>query len=86
MSMADHRRHIVAADKAVPFGLNVLIDGFDAPFTVRDRGQKVRGRHFDVLMRSHRDAVRWGVQHRDVWIRRIVDVEVHERVALTDAQ
>jgi hypothetical protein len=37
-------------------------------------------------MRSHRDAVRWGVQHRDVWIRRIVDVEVHERVALTDAQ
>lgn len=82
---ADYKKGIVAADKSVPFGLQLSIDGLDDVYTVRDRGQKVQGTHLDVLMKSHWTARKWGVQYRDVWVWKQVEVEMREYVAVKTA-
>lgn len=63
---ADHRKNIVAADKALSFGTALQIDGFEDWFTVHDRGQAIKGRKIDVLMSSHWRARRFGRQVRQV--------------------
>jgi len=80
---ADYKKGIVAADKSVPFGLQLSIDGLDDVYTVRDRGQKVQGTHLDVLMKSHWTARKWGVQYRDVWVWKQVEVETREYVKVS---
>jgi len=67
----------------VPFGLQLSIDGLDDVYTVRDRGQRVQGTHLDVLMKSHWTARKWGVQHRDVWVWKQVEVETREYVRVS---
>jgi 3D (Asp-Asp-Asp) domain-containing protein len=64
---ADYRRGIVAADKSVPFGTKLMIDGLEGVYTVRDRGGRVVGNHLDILVKSHWEARKWGVQYRDVF-------------------
>jgi 3D (Asp-Asp-Asp) domain-containing protein len=84
MTYADYRKEIVAADKVVPFGLQVMIEGFSEPHTVRDRGKKVKGNHLDVLMESHRAARKWGVQYKDVWVWQQVEMETRENVLIPE--
>jgi 3D (Asp-Asp-Asp) domain-containing protein len=66
-SFADYKRNIVAADKSVTFGTKVYIEG-QGQFTVKDRGGKVRGRHLDMLVRTHRNGTKFGVNMRNVWV------------------
>lgn len=77
---ADYKKGIVAADKRVPFGLQLSIDGLSDVYTVRDRGQRVQGTHLDVLMKSHWTARKWGVQYRDVWVWKQVESETRDYV------
>jgi 3D (Asp-Asp-Asp) domain-containing protein len=77
---ADYQKRIVAADPAVPFGTQLKIDGIEYTYTVRDRGQAIRGRKIDVLMSSHWRARQFGRQTRDVWILQPVETEIELEV------
>ena len=46
------------------FGTRLLIDGHE--YVVEDRG--VRGEHVDILFPSHKEANRFGVQYKQVFI------------------
>jgi 3D (Asp-Asp-Asp) domain-containing protein len=72
---ADYRKRIVAADRKVAFGTVVAIEGFEASYTVRDRGGAIRGKELDILMATHQKAKRFGRQKREVWAWRKVWVE-----------
>jgi 3D (Asp-Asp-Asp) domain-containing protein len=55
---------MVAADKSIPFGTKLRIDGLGT-FTVEDRGGAIKGRRLDVYFRTHAEARRFGVR----WLR-----------------
>jgi 3D (Asp-Asp-Asp) domain-containing protein len=64
----------------VPFGVQLKIDGMDYVYTVRDRGQAIRGRKLDVLMSSHWRAKKFGRQLREVWILQPIEREIELEV------
>lgn len=61
----------VAVDpKVIPLGTQLVIDGYDAVFTVRDTGGKwVQGNHIDIFVPvSHKEALAMCTEeHRKVW-------------------
>ncbi len=62
----------VAADKEYSFGTEIIIPGYEnaAPVKVLDRGGAIRGNRLDVFFGSHKEALKWGVKHLDVKVRR----------------
>ncbi len=62
----------VAADKKYSFGTEIIIPGYEnaAPIKVLDRGGAIRGTRLDVFFGSHEEALKWGVKHLDVKVRR----------------
>ena len=50
---------MVAADKSLPFGTKVFIEGFGF-FTVEDRGGAIKGRRFDIFRSTHKAALKIG--------------------------
>jgi 3D (Asp-Asp-Asp) domain-containing protein len=65
---ADSHRRILAADpRYYPMGTRVELtfpDGGVKVYTVRDTGGAIKGKgRFDMLVRTERFAVKWGVQH-----------------------
>ena len=62
----------VAADKEYSFGTEIIIPGYEnaEPVKVLDRGGAIRGNRLDVFFASHEDALKWGVKHLDVKVRR----------------
>lgn len=57
---------IVAVDpRLIPLQSSVYIEGLGT-FRAADTGGGVRGCHIDVLMSSYNEAIRWGVQYRNV--------------------
>ena len=58
----------VAADPDVlPLGTRIYIDSIGGR-VVQDTGGAIRGHKIDLAVESHREAVAWGVQHREVWV------------------
>lgn len=51
----------VAADPAIAYGTTVWIEGLGER-VVEDRGSAIRGKHLDVYMDSHQDALDFGVR------------------------
>ena len=62
----------VAADRAYPFGTEMIIPGYksDQPVKVLDRGGAIQGTRLDVFFNSHQEALNWGVRYLNVKIRR----------------
>ena len=62
----------VAADKKYSFGTKIIIPGYEnaEPVKVLDRGGAIRGNRLDVFLASHEEALKWGVRHLDVKVRR----------------
>ena len=58
---------VVAAPKGIPFGTTLYIEGV-GPIAVRDRGGAIKGDKLDLYMNTHKQALQWGRQHRQVWI------------------
>jgi hypothetical protein len=57
-----------------------MIDGMDYVYTVRDRGQAIKGRKLDVLMSSHWRARKAGRQMKEVWVLQPVTAEIELEV------
>jgi 3D (Asp-Asp-Asp) domain-containing protein len=62
----------VAADKEYPFGTEIIIAGYKngQPVKVLDRGGVIVGNRLDVFFHSHEEALKWGVRHLSVKVRR----------------
>ena len=58
----------VAADTDVlPFGTVILIDGNE--YIVQDRGGAVKENHIDIYFESHEEALQFGVQYQEIFIK-----------------
>ena len=58
----------VSADiNVLPFGTVLLID--DHEYIVQDRGGAVNGNHIDIYFDSHEDALQFGVQYKEVFMK-----------------
>lgn len=57
----------IAADKSIPFGTQLIVDG--RAYIVQDRGGAVKENCLDVYFTSHQEALKWGVQWLDVYIK-----------------
>lgn len=57
----------IAADKSIPFGTQLIVNG--RAYIVQDRGGAVKGDCLDVYFTSHQEALKWGVQWLDVYIK-----------------
>ena len=58
----------IAADTNIfPFGTILIIDGHE--YTVQDRGKAITGNHIDIYFESHEEAVQFGVQYKDIFMR-----------------
>lgn len=60
--------YTIAADKRIPFGTKVYIDG--QWWEVGDRGGKVKGKVFDLCLPTHKDAKAFGKQKAKIYIQR----------------
>ena len=57
--------YTVAADKSIPFGTILVIDG--AEYEVMDRGGNINGNRLDVAVETHKEAINRGRVIREVF-------------------
>jgi 3D (Asp-Asp-Asp) domain-containing protein len=58
----------IAADtKVLPFGTEVIIDGHE--YTVQDVGGAIKGNRIDIYFDSHQEALEFGVQHKEIFMK-----------------
>ena len=57
----------IAASKNFAFGTKLIIDGHE--YTVQDRGGGIKGNRIDIFFSSHRRALAFGVQYKEVFIK-----------------
>ena len=62
----------IAADKAYPFGTEMIIPGYNhgRPVKVADRGGTIKANRIDVFYNTHYTASKWGVKYLDVKIKK----------------
>ena len=74
---------LVAADpKVLGYGSMLSVPGYsgDLIVPVLDCGAKIKGRHIDVLFKTHQEAVRWGVKRLKVTVWEYADGRPAENV------
>ena len=60
------KRGMVAADWTIfPPGTKLYIPGYGMA-VVEDRGGAVKGKHIDLFMETRKEALKWGVKHKEV--------------------
>ena len=60
---------IVAADwRVIPKHSRIRIRGFKTVFKVEDKGGAIKGKRIDIWFPSHKQALRFGVAKRRVWL------------------
>lgn len=57
----------VAADKDIPFGTVLMIDGHE--YTVQDRGGAIKGKRIDIYFDSHEAAKEFGVKYMEIFLK-----------------
>lgn len=58
--------YTVAADKSIPFGTKIIIDGQE--YEVMDRGGAIKGNRLDIAVKTHDEAINRGKIKREVQI------------------
>lgn len=58
----------IAASSELDFGTVVRIDGHE--YTVQDRGGAITGNRMDLYFENHDDALAWGVQTKEVEVKK----------------
>lgn len=59
----------IAADASIPFGTEIYIPALGKTFVVTDRGGAINGNRLDMYMERREDALEFGVQNLEVFIR-----------------
>ncbi len=59
----------IAADRSISFGAEIYIPALGKTYEVDDRGSAIHGDRLDLFMDSRKDALRFGVQYLEVWIK-----------------
>ena len=59
----------IAADQSIPFGTQIFIPALGKTFVVTDRGGEIHGDRLDLYMEKRKDAMKFGVQELEVFIR-----------------
>lgn len=63
--LATENRTIAVDPKVIPLGSVVEIAG--QQYVAEDIGGAIKGNHIDIYMDSHAEALKWGVQHHEVY-------------------
>ena len=62
---------VVAADwRVLPKHSRIRIDGLKKVFRVEDRGAAIKGKRIDIWFPSHKQALRFGVSRKRVWLKK----------------
>jgi 3D (Asp-Asp-Asp) domain-containing protein len=61
------KERIIAAPKGIPFGTRMWIDGVGES-VVHDRGGAIQGKRAELFFQTHKEALQWGSQEREVFI------------------
>ena len=59
----------IAADISTPFGSQIYIPALNHTYTVTDRGGAIKGDRLDIFMKNRKNALKFGVEYLEVWIR-----------------
>jgi rare lipoprotein A len=59
----------IAAPPEIPFGTQIYIPSLNRTYTVTDHGGAIKGNRLDLYMEKRSDALEFGVQELEVWIR-----------------
>jgi 3D (Asp-Asp-Asp) domain-containing protein len=59
----------IAADIDIPFGSQIYIPDLNRTYIVTDRGGAIHGDRLDLYMENRKDAMKFGVQELEVFIR-----------------
>lgn len=59
----------LAADQGIPFGSQIYIPALNRTYIVIDRGGAIHGDRLDLYMESRKDAMKFGVQELEVFIK-----------------
>ena len=57
----------IAADPAIPFGTELVIDG--QVYIVQDRGGKIKGNKIDIFLTSHDESLKRGTHSSEVYVK-----------------
>ena len=67
MSVATQGVTVAADTDVLPFDSKILIDGHE--YTVQDRGGAIKGNRIDVYFESHEEALQFGVQYKEIFLK-----------------
>ena len=67
-TQATHGRTIAVDPDIIPYGTEVVIEGMGT-FIAEDCGGAVQGNKIDIFFNTHEEAVKFGKQKRNVWIK-----------------
>ncbi len=59
----------IAADPTIPFGSHIHIPALNHTYVVVDRGSAIEGNRLDLYMENRSDAIEFGVQELEVFIK-----------------
>ena len=68
VAQATHGRTIAVDPDIIPYGTEVVIEGMGT-FIAEDCGGAVQGNKIDIFFNTHEEAVKFGKQERNVWIK-----------------
>lgn len=60
----------IAAPPEIPLGADIYIPALGKHYTATDRGGAIRGNRLDLYMEKRKDALEFGVQEMEVWIKK----------------
>lgn len=67
-TVATQGRTIAVDPNVIPYGTVVVINGHE--YIAEDSGGKwIQGKEIDIFMDSHSDAVAWGIQYAEVYVK-----------------
>jgi 3D (Asp-Asp-Asp) domain-containing protein len=62
----DNITYCAVDPKVIPLYSVLIIQGYDKPCVAVDTGMGVKGKHIDILMHDHREAIKWGKRRAKV--------------------
>ena len=67
-TQATQGRTIAVDPNVIPYGTEVVIEGMGT-YIAEDCGGAVKGNKIDVFFSTHEEAVKFGKQERNVWVK-----------------